>query len=193
MAVSPGQAGAVTRLRSTTASVTGTETNSPPARVTSVAHGGIRGGLVALEDAGRRQHLRAVADGGHGLAGGKELADDLQHARALRDIFRRTAAGNEQSGIVGSIDGVKVGGQGKIVAPESGLRAQKIVDGGGDGLAGLFVGADGVHLIAQHAQSLKRHHGLVILCEITAEKQNFFSHTITSHIMFLGGAEAPSV
>lgn len=35
MAVSPGQAGAVTRLRSTTASSTGTSTYSPPASVMS--------------------------------------------------------------------------------------------------------------------------------------------------------------
>ena len=57
-----------------------------------------------------------------------------------------------------------------------GLFAQKIVDGGGNGLTGLLVRADGIHLIAQHAQRLEGDHGLVILGEITAEQQYFLCH-----------------
>lgn len=58
------------------------------------------------------------------------------------------------------------------------------MDGGGHGVARCFVGTDGVHLITQHTQRLKGHHGLVVLREIAAQQQNFFDITGTSINLF---------
>ncbi len=175
MAVSAGQAGAVTRLRSTTASVTGTGTYSPPA---SRADGGVGRGLVALEHAGRGQHLRAVADRRDGLSEREELTHDLEHARIEADVLRGAAAGDEQTLVILDLDGVEVGRQREVVAAQLGvgLLAEEVVHRGGDGLARLLVGADRVDLVAQDAQRLEGYHGFVILGEIAAEKKYFLCH-----------------
>ena len=114
IAVSPGHAGAVTRLPSTTAWSTGTGVQT--------------------------------------------------------NIFRSTAAGDEESLIIFSLDRVKISSQSKVVSPQLsiGLLTEEIVDSSCHSFSCLLVGADCIDLISQDAESLEGHHGLIIFCEITA-------------------------
>ena len=120
-----------------------------------------------------------MADRRDGLVGGEELAGDLEHARIQADVLGSTAAGDEQAGVVGDVHRVEIGGQREVVAAQLGvgLVAHEVMDGGAHHIARLLVGADRVHLVAQHGQGLERHHGLVVLGVITAQHQHLFSHT----------------
>ena len=132
-----------------------------------------------------------MADRGDGLAVGKELTDDLEHARIEADVLRSAAAGDVETGVVLRIDGVEVGREGEVVAAELGigLLAEEVVNGGRDGVASLLVRTHGVDLIAEHRERLERHHGLVILRKIAAEQQNL-RHEI-SPFGFPGGSHFP--
>lgn len=55
-----------------------------------------------------------------------------------------------------------------------GLRAFEVMDGGLDGVTGLFVRAHRMHRVADGQQRLKRHHGFVVFAVVTTNHQNLF-------------------
>ena len=131
---------------------------------------GVSGCLISLEDTCCGEDLRAMADCGDGLFGREELTHNLKDAGVQTNIFRSTAAGDEESLIIFGLDRVKISSQSKVVSPQLsiGLLTEEIVDSSCHSFSCLLVGADCVDLISQDAESLERHHGLIIFCEITA-------------------------
>ena len=119
-----------------------------------------------------------MADRCNRFAGSKELLHDLQDAGIQTDVFRCAPAGNEQACIVLCLHRIEVRSQREVVPAEFGigLLAEEIMNRRGNGFTGLLVRADSIHLVAQYAECLERHHGFVILGEIAAEQQYFFSH-----------------
>ena len=89
---------------------------------------------AALDHAGGRKQLRPVADGGDRLLHVGEVPHDLQHAGRQPQIFRRTAAGNDQGVVRLLVDLVERGIEPEIVAPllAVGLLAFEVVNGRGD-------------------------------------------------------------
>ena len=141
------------------------------------ATGRVGGAGAALEHASAGQQLRAVADGGHRLVGVEEMAHGGAHAFITTQILGATTAGDDQRVVVGHFHVGKRGVEREVVAGlfAIGLSAFKVVNGGLDLVAGLFVGADGVHGVADGQQCLKRHHGLVILAVVAANHQNLLA------------------
>src|ERR1039457_4558170 len=139
-------------------------------------HGRVATARLALEHIGRGQHLRGVTDGGDGLAGRREMAHDLKHARVEAEVLRRPAARNHQP-VVGLGEYlIESRIQGKIVTAllTVGLVALEIVDGGAHRIAGPLVRTDGMNDMADHEERLKGHHHLVVLHIIANQHQKFF-------------------
>jgi hypothetical protein len=55
-----------------------------------------------------------------------------------------------------------------------GLEAIEVVDRGGDDIAHLLVGTDGVQLMAEGEQDLERDHDFVVLDEVADQEEDFF-------------------
>ena len=58
--------------------------------------GGIGAARLALDDASRRQDLRAVTNCGKRFVGFGEMTNDLQHACVQSKVFRCPTTGNDQ-------------------------------------------------------------------------------------------------
>ena len=116
-----------------------------------------------------------MADGGDRLLLLREVAHDPQHPRIEPQILRRPAARDDQRVVALGPHVVESGVEREVVARlfAVGLVALEVVDGGANLLAGLLVGADRVHAMADHQQRLERHHRLVVLDEIADEHQDF--------------------
>ncbi len=91
-----------------------------------------------------------MAHGGDGFFIGIEIAHDGNHALVEAQVFGRAAAGNHEADVIVGVDLVKIVIEGEIVASffAISLLAFEIVHGRGDIVAGLFVGANGVHGVA---------------------------------------------
>lgn len=129
IAESPGHAGAVTRLPSTTASEASTATYSPPARVISGPTAGYAVALFAFQHIGSGQNLRTVADCSNGLICCKEFLHDFDDSGGQSQIFGRTTACDKQTCIIGCIYCIKICCQSKVMTSFFGvcLFAFKVV------------------------------------------------------------------
>jgi hypothetical protein len=120
-----GHAGAVTRTPSVTAWSTGMSAYLPPARVTSGPHAGparrVRAALQALHDAGRGQHLRAVADRRDRLLRPREVLNDLDDPGVEADVLGSAPAGDDEGVVAGLLHLVEREVEGEVVpaAPSS--------------------------------------------------------------------------
>ena len=87
------------------------------------------------------------------------------------------AAGDDQGVVLLGLHIGKRGVEREVVAGlfAIGLCAFEVVDGGLDLVAGLFVGADGVHGMAHGQQGLERDHGFIVLTKIAAQHENLFA------------------
>src|SRR5258708_32757184 len=116
------------------------------------AHGGIGAALFTSEHAGGGEDLSGVADGRDGFVGFGKVMDDFDDARIEAKVFGSAAAGEHEGVVVFGLDLVKRGIESEIVAALFGVRlvALEIMDGGADGFAGFFAGADGMDGVADH-------------------------------------------
>lgn len=133
--------------------------------------GGIGAKALAFYDARGSENLRAMAERGDGLIGFGEMADEFEDFWFGAEIFGSAAAGDYQRVVIFGMDVGESGVEREIVAGLFGvsLIAFEIVDGGADGLAGLFVGADGVDGVAEHLQGLEWDHNFVVFDVIAYE------------------------
>ena len=118
-----------------------------------------------------------MADGRDGLVRFAHLADDGDDPLVQAQIFRSAAAGQYQGVVVGGLYLVEIGVDGEVVALpfQIGLIAGEIVNGRGHRVAGLFAGADGVHLMPGHDEHLKGNHSFIIFHKIAHNHQNALS------------------
>ena len=135
--------------------------------------GGIGIQPAALEYAGRGKQLGTVAEGGDGFAGLVEVADDVEDFGIEAEILRSASAGDDQGIVSGWIYLIKRRVEAEVVATflGVGLVAFKVVDGGADLVAFFLAGTDGVDRVADHLQSLERHHDFVVFNKIASEQQ----------------------
>lgn len=149
------------------------------------AAGGVGGAGAALQDTGGGQELGAVADGGHGLLRGEEVADDLQHAGVQAQVLGGAAAGDHQGVVLLGLEVREGGVQGEAVAGllRVGLVALEVVDGRGHAVAGLLVRAGRVDGMAHGQQGLEGDHDLVVLAEVADEHED----ALACHVCLLGG------
>jgi len=119
-----------------------------------------------------------MADGRDGFVGAGEVPDDVEHPRIQAQVFGRAATGHNQGVVGGGVDGREVGIEGETVAGllGVGLRTLEIVHGSGDGIAGLLVGADRMHRVADHLECLEGHHHFVVFDIVAHQHQNLFRH-----------------
>ncbi|MNT43763.1 hypothetical protein D3C72_1802510 [compost metagenome] len=117
---------------------------------------------------------------GDGFACGVKSLHQLDHLRVQAQILGRSAAGDQQRVVIFFFCRGKVGIQGETVARffTVGLRAFEIMDCRHDVITLGLVRADGIHLMTNHLQCLKGHHGFIIFSVITNQHQDLFlAHT----------------
>ncbi len=110
-----------------------------------------------------------------------KVPHDLDHARVESQILRCAAAGNHEPVVFGGIDIGEVGVEREVVARllAIGLLPLEVMDCGGDLLARLAIGTNGVDFVADHQQHLEGDHDFVVFDEVTDEEENaFFRHGI---------------
>jgi hypothetical protein len=77
--------------------------------------GPLSASLFALQNAGRRQNLLAVADGGHHLARLGEVPDQLQHLFVQAQVLGGPPPGHYQGVVALCRNAAKVGGEAEVV------------------------------------------------------------------------------
>ena len=103
------------------------------------------------------------------------MADDLDHAAVQPQIFGSPAAGDDESVVLLRLDFGERGSSGNYGrAFRCRFGTVEIVDRGGDRVARFFVGANGIDLMADHQQHLKRDHHFVVFHEVSDEHEDFF-------------------
>jgi len=136
---------------------------------------------AAADDVGGGEDLGAVADRGDRLGGRGELLDQGDDAGVEAQIFGRATAGDDE-GVVAGGGGREGGVDREVVAAllRIGLLALEVVDRGGDAVARVLAGADGVDAVADGAEDLERHHRLVVFDEVADQHQDLLGHVVSS-------------
>ena len=134
--------------------------------------------LSAFQHACCCQKLRAMADCRNRFVIFEKFLNDFNDSCIQSQIFRRTSACNEQTCIVRCIYRIKIRCQSEVMPSFFGvcLFAFKVMNRRTDNIAGFFIRANNVYLIAHCLHCLKRYHGFVIFCKIARQHQNFLCH-----------------
>lgn len=138
--------------------------------------------LLSLEDVSDSENLRGVADGGERFVGFRKVMNDFDDAWVEAKVFGRAAARDDEGVIVFRLDVVEGGVEREIVAALLRVRliAFKIVDAGGNDVAGFFTGTDSMDGVANHQKRLEGHHHFVVFDVITNEHENGFLGHVAS-------------
>ena len=117
-----------------------------------------------------------MADGSDWFVGLEKVLHHGHHGGVGAQVFGAPAARDHQGVVTGHLHVGKRGVECKVVAGflAVGLCTFKVVDGGFDGVARLFVGAHRMDGVAHGQQCLERHHGFVVFAVVATNHQNFF-------------------
>src|SRR5574341_89765 len=140
-------------------------------------HGTVTGGMPALEQTGRNQRLRAVADGGHGLVLFEEVPGDLNSPDLLPHRLGRLPSRKHENIVVIGPHLVQRHVRFHFVAVFS-LHCA------------LFHGRD-VHLDPFFAKTVERHEELRVLEVVRADEQCFHHATSGCHSRERGNPATP--